>query len=98
MVNSLPGPQHCRWSTVESGEVTVKEGGGKERRGRRGGGGEGERMEGGGESKENCECQLRKGEREEVVEGEGQGRRVLHRWDTIFRTGDWNIFLTAVIV
>ena len=82
MVNSLPGPQHSRWSTVESGLVTVKEGegveGGKERRGRRGrrgGGGEGERMEGGGDNKENCECQLRKGEREEVVEGEGQGRR-----------------------
>jgi len=41
---------------------------------------------------------LRKGEREEVVEGEGQGRRVLHRRDTIFRAGDWNLFLTAVIV
>lgn len=33
-------------------------------------------MEGGGDNKENCECQLKKGEREEVVEGEGQGRRV----------------------
>lgn len=58
MVNSLPGPQHCRWSTVESGLVTVKEGegveGGKERRGRRGrrgGGGKGRGWKGEGITK-----------------------------------------------
>lgn len=75
------------------------EGGGRkgEEREERRRGGRGEDGRGRGKQ-ENCECQLRKGEREEVVEGEGQGRRVLHRWDTIFRAGDWNIFLTAVIV
>ena len=43
MVNSLPGPHHCRWSTVESGEVTMKEGEGV------GGGKRGEGEEGGEE-------------------------------------------------